>query len=242
MYDAAPLPAMSRVKLMLLNGQLFVVASSRWRRISAPIFMRVRSAQYAEVLHNLIRSAVVKVRRCLAVTHAQETFDVQDGKSLFIRPQLAAVGTANFEAHDAELLDSKVGVLPDAELLDVALVPAEAQFVHQRWAEGVHVLRGQALIGKCGVVEEVRIQLRVGEVPCRIDVMDEDLVARTETVVNARDALIDIYDIGSHPRKVDCPCDVRQRHVLVDQDRPTRDSGGWPGSYCLGMESRTADR
>ena len=147
--------------------------------------MRVRAAQNAEVIHNLIRAAVVEVRRCLAVAHAQEAFDVQDRKSLFVWPQLAPVRTANFEAHDAELLDSEVGVLPDAELLDVALVPAEAELIHQRWAEGVHVLRRQALIGERGVVEEVRIQFRVREVPCRIDVVDEDLVARAEAVIDA---------------------------------------------------------
>ena len=166
MYAAAPLPAMSRVKAHVaerpvVRGGIVEMAPDIGSHLHG-----VRAAQNAEVIDKLICAAVVEIRGCLAISHAQEAFDVENGKPLLIRPQRTAVGTPDFEPHDAELLDSKVGVLPDAELLDIALVPAKAEFIQQRRAERVHVLRRQVLIRKRGVVEEVGIQLRVRKFPC----------------------------------------------------------------------------
>src|SRR5262245_21523736 len=143
---------------------------------------RMRTVQNAEILHYLIRAAVVEIRRGLAVAHAQEPFDVEHGKALFIRSKFTPIRAANFESHDPELLDTKIGVLPDAELLDIAFVPAETNFIDQSWAERVNVLGGEAFVWKRRVVEEVGIQLSIWEVPRRIDVVDKNLVARAEDV------------------------------------------------------------
>src|SRR3954447_2093950 len=122
-----------------------------------PHLHRMRAAQDTEVVHDLIRSTIVQVRRCLAVPKAQEAFDVNHRESLLVRTQRTSVGAAHFQSHDAELLDTKVSILPHTEFLNVPPMPAKSKFIHQRWPERVYMLRGEAFIGKGGVVREVRI-------------------------------------------------------------------------------------
>src|SRR5438552_4095889 len=141
------------------------------------------AANDAEIVDDLICTAVIQIGRGRAVAHAQKSFDVDYGKPLLVLTQRSAIRTSDFQPIDAERFYSEIGVGARAQSAYVTLHPPKPNFVQDRRTERVHMLDAEVSIGKRRIVEKVGIELDAGELLGRIDEMHGDLVLGAEEVI-----------------------------------------------------------